>query len=68
MEEGDFIPKQYPNVPPILGLLVSRRICSLNELRTIYSLADAYWMYEAIMVPQYNLWKEQKAQETRHKK
>lgn len=52
------IPKQYPNIPPLFGLLVSQKVCSLNELKTIYSFEDAVWMYEAIMVPAYNDWRE----------
>lgn len=51
-------PKQYPNIPPLFGLLVSQKVCSLHELKTIYSFEDAVWMYEAIMIPQYNEWRE----------
>lgn len=52
------IPKPYPNIPPLFGLLVSQKVCSLNELKTIYTFEDAVWMYEAIMVPAYNDWRE----------
>lgn len=68
MDEGVYVPKEYPNIPPILGFLVSRRVCSLHELRTIYSLQDAYWMYESVAVPKYNEWKESKAYEARRRK
>lgn len=52
------VPKPYPNIPPLFGLLVSLGVCSLNELRTIYTFEDAVWMYEAVMVPKYNEWRE----------
>ena len=52
--EGNY--KEYPNIPYLFGLLISRRIASLHELRTVYSYEDAVYMYEAIMVPKYNEW------------
>ena len=65
MEGGVTKPKEYPNVPPLFGLLISQGACTLNELRTVYSFADAMYLYEAIMVPKYNEWRETKAQEAR---
>lgn len=53
--------KEYPNVPPLLAFLVAQRVCTLNELKSVYSFGDAVWMYEAIMVPKYNEWRELEA-------
>ena len=61
MDTGRTTPKEYPNIPPLLGFLVSQGVCSLNELKTVYSFEDAMWMYEAIMVPKYNEWRELEA-------
>lgn len=66
-EECSVKPKPYPNVRPLFGMLISRRICTLHELRTIYSLEDAMYMYEALMVPEFNKWREMKAQESKAK-
>lgn len=61
MDSGRTTPKEYPNVPPLLAFLVSQKVCTLNELRSVYSFEDALWMYEAVMVPKYNEWKELEA-------
>lgn len=64
MGEGAVIePRPYPNIPALFGYLISQGVCSLNELRTIYSFGDAMYMYEAVAVPKYNEWRESKAQE-----
>lgn len=63
MEGGVTVPKSYPNIPAILGVLVANKVCTLYELKTVYSLEDVYWMYEAIMIPRYNEWREYKARE-----
>ena len=42
----------------MFGVLISNRIASLQELRTIYDLRDAMDMYEAYIVPRYNEWAE----------
>ncbi len=68
MDEGAIKPRPYPNIPAIFGLLISKRLCTLHELRTIYSFKDAMYMYEAYMVPKYNEWREYKAYETRGNK
>lgn len=68
MEESAVVPKSYPNIPPILGVVVSNKVATLHELKTVYSLEDVYWMYEAIMLPKYNEWREYKAREPRNKK
>ena len=35
---------------------MSSNMATLNELRTIYDLADAMDMYEAYIIPKYNEW------------
>ena len=65
MGEGKASVKEYPNIPPLLGFLVSQKVCTLIELRTVYSFEDALWMYEAIMVPKYNEWRELEANQKR---
>lgn len=37
-----------------MGVLVSRRLATLKELQTFYSLEDAYNMLEIIMVDNHN--------------
>ena len=61
MATGRTTPKEYPNIPPLLGFLVAQKVCSLNELKTVYSFEDAAWMYEAVAVPKYNEWREMEA-------
>ena len=61
-------PRQYPNIPPLFGFLIAQKVTTLNELRTVYSFEDAMYMYEAVMIPRYNEWRESKAQENRAKK
>lgn len=39
-----------------MGQLVSARVATLNELKTVYSLEDAYLMFEAVYVPKQNEW------------
>lgn len=60
-EDNLTVPRQYPNIPSLFGVLISERACTLHELKTVYSYEDAMYMYEAIMVPKYNAWRENKA-------
>lgn len=55
---GAVVAKAYPNVPALFGILISNRLCTLHELRTVYTFEDAMYMYEAFMVPKYNEWRE----------
>lgn len=55
--------KDYQNISGLIGTLISNRIATLNELRTIYSLEDAMDMYEAYIIPKYNEWKAMKAEQ-----
>lgn len=68
MEGGAVKPRPYPNIPPLFGFLIAQKVATLNELRTVYSFEDAMYMYEAIMVPKYNEWREVKAQENKANK
>lgn len=67
-DESAVLPRPYPNIPPLLGFLISQKVATLNELRTVYSLDDCMYMYEAVMVPRYNEWREMKAQENKAKR
>lgn len=67
-EDGAIKPRPYPNVEPLFGFLISQGLCTLNELRTIYTLGDAFYLYEAVAVPRYNEWREMKAQENKAKR
>ena len=37
-----------------MGQIIGERLATLNELKTIYSLEDAYMMFEALYVPRQN--------------
>ena len=45
---------QYPTVPGIVGVVISKGMATLFELQTVYSLDDLYDMYEVILVNNYN--------------
>ena len=68
MDYGVVEPRPYPNIPPLFGLLIAQKIATLHELKTVYSYEDAVYMYEAIMVPKYNEWRDMKAQESKAKR
>ena len=44
----------YPNVPRIIGIIVSRRLATLYELQTIYGEEDAHNLLEIIAVDSAN--------------
>lgn len=39
-----------------MGQLIGEKVATLNELKTVYSLEDAYMMFEAVYVPKQNEW------------
>ena len=39
---------------PFIGGLISRGKCTLDELRTVYSVEDALTIWESTYVPLYN--------------
>lgn len=38
----------------LIATLICNHLATLNELKTIYTLEDAMYMYEAWVVPKYN--------------
>ncbi len=44
----------YPNVPRVIGTLISARMATLHELSTIYGMADAYDLLEILQVDAHN--------------
>ncbi len=44
----------YANIAGILGTLITYKMATLNELQTVYSLEDAYLIYEILTVNSYN--------------
>lgn len=54
--EGDIKFKDYQNIPALFGVLISQKVATLHELKTVYSYEDAIYLYEAIMIPKYNEW------------
>lgn len=53
-EDDGFAGKDYVNVDNLIGVLIYNKLATLNELKTIYSVEDAMYMYEAYIVPKYN--------------
>lgn len=44
----------YPNVDVMMGSLVANKYATLHELKTVYTLEDAYNLYEILAVTRYN--------------
>lgn len=65
MSSGICAPKEYQNIPSLFGTIISNRLATLSELRTIYSLEDALNIYEALAIPKYNEWREMEAAKRR---
>jgi len=63
--ENDSSLKDYQNISNLIGTIISARLATLYELRTIYSLEDAMDMFEAYIVPKFNEWKEAKKLESK---
>ena len=45
---------EYANVPRTIGMVVSHKMATLNELQTVYGLEDVYDMIEVILVDNHN--------------
>lgn len=58
---------EYPNVLPIFATLISKKMATLHELRTIYSYGDCLDMMEIITVDNYNEYMINKYYETKSK-
>lgn len=39
-----------------MGVVVSKKLATLHELQTVYSLDDLYDLYEIVVVNNYNEW------------
>ena len=48
---------EYPTVPGIIGVIITRRLATLHELQTVYSIDDAADLYEIAAVNNYNEWR-----------
>ena len=48
---------EYPTVPGMLGVIITRRLATLHELQTVYSIDDAADLYEIAAVNNYNEWR-----------
>jgi len=48
---------EYPTVPGMIGVIITRRLATLHELQTVYSLDDAADLYEIAAVNNYNEWR-----------
>lgn len=44
----------FPNVDQLIGSIVANKYATLHELKTIYTLEDAYDLFEIIAVSRYN--------------
>ena len=44
-------------MPGMLGVIITRRLATLEELQTVYSLDDAAALYEIAAVNNYNEWR-----------
>lgn len=45
---------EFPNVDPMMGSLIANKYATLYELNTLYTLEDAYNLYEVLAVTRYN--------------
>ena len=56
---------EYPTVPGMIGVIITRRLATLHELQTVYSIDDAADLYEISAVNNYNEWRS--AEEAKQK-
>jgi hypothetical protein len=49
------------NVRPVIAALVSARMATLHELQTVYSVVDAYDMFEVLLINSHNATKARNA-------
>ncbi len=45
---------EYSNASYLIGLVVSSKLATLNELQTVYGLEDAYLLREIHIIDQHN--------------
>lgn len=46
----------YKNVDPFIGCIIANGKATLHELKTIYSLEDAFDMWEIVVTSNFNAW------------
>jgi hypothetical protein len=44
----------YKNIDGFFGTIIASGKATLHELRTIYTLEDAFLIWEAVVIPKYN--------------
>lgn len=44
----------YPNLSPMIGLIVSSKLATLYELQTVYGSEDLFDLYEVVLVKLHN--------------
>lgn len=52
--------QSYRNVEELIGQIVSNRWATLHDLQTVYSLEDAFIIWESGVIPLYNEYKAMK--------
>lgn len=60
---SDGLGEDFRNIDPLIATIIGARLATLNELRTIYDLEDAYDMWESIVIPRYNEFQADKERE-----
>ena len=53
-KKGTITLMQYKNIPPVIGVIVSRKLATLVELETVYGVRDAYDLLEIAVVDAHN--------------
>ena len=46
--------REFQNVDSLIGQIIGSGKATLHELRTIYTLEDAFIMWESVIIPKYN--------------
>jgi len=59
---GNYEAKEYPNVPPLIGLVVSKKLATLKEIDEYYGMTDILDMVEILTIDAYNHWQQQKTE------
>ena len=53
----------YENIDGVIGFIISEKLATLQELKTVYDLEDKMNLYEAGIVPRMNeYWAHEQAQ------
>lgn len=58
----------FPNVDQLIGSIVAAKFATLHELKSVYTLEDAYDLFEIIAVTRYNEWRAVDAANKRTRK